>query len=925
MPVDDQAGRRPDPDALLARVEQAALRTRRGRLKIFFGANAGVGKTFAMLEAARRRKAEGADVVVGYVEPHGRAETESLLEGLEQLPFLATTHRGANLREFDLDAALARRPALVLVDEFAHTNAAGARHAKRWQDVEDLLAAGIDVYTTINVQHIESLNDVVAQITGTRMQETVPDKVFDQADEVELVDISPDDLLQRIKAGKVYLPERAQHALENFFRKGNLIALRELALRATADRVDAEMREYRDDHSIKGTWAAGERLLVCVGPDAQAEKLVRSGKRMAAALHAEWIVVYVETPELLRLSGEERNRRINLLRLAESLGAQTVTLDGPVAAQVLLEYARTRNVNRMLVGTPNRRAWRLWRRPSTTEALVRNSGDIDIHVVSGDGAEHSTRDVLLARSSVHLGISTEKSGKRRWPGYAWGLAATAICTGVCWAIQAWFDLPNLIMVYLLGAVLIASRFGRGPAVMVAVTNVVALDYFFVPPLFSFAVSDSQYLLTFGVMLGMAVIIGNLTASVRLQARVAGHRERRTALLYAMSRELAATRGEENIARIAVRHTSEVFGAQVAVLLPDENGVMTLPRGAGEPGSLHGADIGVAQLVMDNGRMAGLGTDTLPGGDTIYLPLNSAKAQRPDNVAKLPTVLGVLAVLPANSRRVLLPEQLHLLETFAGQIAIALERAHLADQAQSAEVDAGNERVRSSLLSAISHDLRTPLAVIAGSASSLADADSGLDASRRREMALAIYQQAEQMAQLVTNILDMTRFEAGKPTLNRQWHPLEEIVGAVLHRLESRLSRRKVHVDLPEDLPLAWIDGVLIEQVFANLLENALKYTPETTPVEIAATATTERITVSVIDSGPGVRPGDESRVFEKFYRASAEGAVSGAGLGLTICRAIVEAHGGDIWVENRLAGGAMFCFTLPVGGTPPSVSREGDS
>jgi two-component system sensor histidine kinase KdpD len=915
---------RPDPDALLARVEHAAEKATRGRLKIFFGANAGVGKTYAMLEAARKRKAEGIDVVAGYVEPHGRTETESLLNGLEQLPFLLTEYRGASLREFDLDAALKRRPALMLVDEFAHTNAAGARHAKRWQDVEELLAAGIDVYTTINVQHIESLNDVVAQITGTRMQETVPDKVFDDADEVELIDISPDDLLQRLKEGKVYLPERAQHALENFFRKGNLIALRELALRATADRVDADMREYRDDHAIKGTWAAGERLLVCVGPDAQAETLVRAGKRMAAALHAEWLVVYVETPELLRMSDGDRDRRIDVLRLAESLGAESVTLDGPSAAQVLLEYARTRNVNRVLVGKPNRRGWRgFWRR-STTDELVRQGGDIDVYVVSGDNGARTRRDPLLARSSAYLGVSAEKSGKNRVPGYLWGVVSTVICTGICWMLQSWFELPNLIMVYLLGAVAMAARFGRGPAVMVAVLNVIALDFFFVPPLFSFAVSDSQYLLTFAVMLGVALIIGNLTASVRLQARVAGHRERRTAMLYAMSRELAATRGEENIARIAVRHTSEVFGSQIAVLLPAANGRLAHPRGAGEPGSLHDADLGVAQWVMDNGRMAGLGTDTLPGGDTLFLPLKSTKGRPQETATKPPPVLGVLAVLPANVRRVLLPEQLHLLETFAGQITLALERAHLADQAQLAEVETGNERVRSSLLSAISHDLRTPLAVIAGSASSLAEGGQALSEERRREMAQAIFEQAAQMTQLVTNILDLTRFEAAKPKLNRQWQPLEEIVGAVLHRLQSRLEGRQVHVDLPESLPLVWIDGVLIEQVLANLLENAAKYTPSGTPLEISAAETPGKITVSLVDSGPGVRSGDEGKVFEKFYRADPESAVGGAGLGLTICRAIVEAHGGEIWMENRFAGGAMFCFTLPLLGEPPDVEKEAE-
>ena len=922
-----QPEKRPDPDALLARVQQKEARQRRGKLKVFFGASAGVGKTYAMLEAARKRKAEGADVVVGYVEPHGRDETERLLEGLEQLPFRVAEYRGSAFHEFDLDAALARKPALMLVDEFAHTNVAGSRHAKRWQDVEELLAAGIDVYTTVNVQHIESLNDVVAQITGTRMQETVPDKVFDQADEIALIDITPDELLQRLKEGKVYLPERARHALENFFRKGNLIALRELALRAAADRVDAEMREYRDEHAIRDTWAAGENLLVCVGPDAQAEKLVRAGKRIATALHARWLVVYVETPELLRLPEAERNRRIDLLRLAESLGAESVTLDGPTAAEALLEYARTRNVNRILVGKPNRRGARRWLRPSTTSQLVAHARDIDVYVISGGDAARARLGPVLARSSAYLGLSAGKSGKQRARGYAWAIFTSAVCTAICWVLKDWFDLPNLIMVYLLGAAIIAARFGRGAAVMSAIVNVAAFDFFFVPPFFSFAVSDTQYLVTFAVMLAVTLIIGNLTASVRLQARVAGHRERRTASLYAMSRELAGARGAENLATIAVRHTSEVFDGQVVVLLPDADGRIAHPRGASLPGSLRGADLSVAQWVFDHGQNAGLGTDTLPGSDAIYLPLKSSgsppeEADAKKQAASPAPALGVLALLPVNVRRVLLPEQLHLLETFAGQVALALERVHLAEQAHHAAIHAENERMRNALLSAISHDLRTPLAVIAGSASALVEGGAALAEPKRKELAQAIYDQARQMTQQVNNILDMTRFEIGAPQLNRQWQPLEEIVGAVLNRMQAGLQGRKVAVDLPEDLPLVFIDGALIAQVLSNLLENAVKYTPPGSPIEIDAWAAGDEITVSVVDRGPGINPGDEERVFEKFHRGEPEGAVHGAGLGLTICRAIVEAHGGRIWAENRFVGGAMFCFTLPLTGTPPSIEEE---
>jgi two-component system sensor histidine kinase KdpD len=917
MPGAEQSVR-PDPDALLARVKAAEAREQRGRLKIFFGATAGVGKTYAMLEAARKRQAEGVDVVVGYVEPHGRAETEALLRGLEALPYLQVDYRGARLNEFDLAGALARAPVLLLVDEFAHTNVPGARHAKRWQDVQELLEAGIDVYTTVNVQHLESLNDVVAQITGARMQETVPDHVFDRADEVELIDISPEDLLQRLKEGRVYVPERARHAIDNFFRKGNLIALREMALRATADRVDAEMREYRTDHAISATWAAAERLLVAVGPDAQAERLVRAGKRMAAALRAQWLVVYVETPELLKLPEAERNRRIDLLRLAESLGAETVTLDGITAAQAVLDYARTRNVTRVLVGRPNQRRWAWPGRASTTRLLLEANADIDIYVVGAGGV--APPNPVLARSGSYLGVAPP-SGKTRWPGYLWGLAATLACTALSWWMTPAFELANLIMVYMLGAVLIAARYGHGPAIMVSVVNVAAFDFFFVPPRFSFAVSDTQYLVTFAIMLAVAIVISNLTASVRLQARVAGHRERRTALLYAMSRELAGIRGLDNIAASAVRHTSEVFDAQVVVLLPDATGMITHPKAPGIHRSLRGADLGVAQLVYDRGRKAGLGTDTLPGGDTIYLPLTSSGTAA--------ATRGVLALLPSNPRRVLLPEQMHLLDTFASQIALALERAQLAEQAQDAAVNAETERLRNSLLASISHDLRTPLAVIAGSASSLAEAGEQMRGDQRVELARSIYTEARQMGDLVSNILDMTRLEGGAVQLNRQWTALEEVVASVLERLDARFAgaakspARRIQVRLAAGLPLVMLDAMLIEQLLANLLENALKYAPGNSPIEVGGEVAGDTIRITVADHGPGIRPGDEEHVFDKFYRGRREANVGGAGLGLTICRAIARAHGGEIEARNQAAGGgAIFIVTLPRGEVAPEVVAE---
>jgi two-component system sensor histidine kinase KdpD len=905
---------RPDPDALLAKVQREEAKAKRGKLKVFFGATAGVGKTYAMLEEARRQKAKGVDVVAGYVEPHGRTETESLLEGIEQLPYLKVAYRGATLRDFDLDAALARKPALVLVDELAHSNPADGvpapRHAKRWQDVEELRDAGIDVYTTVNVQHIESLNDIVAGITGVRMQETVPDVVFETADEVELVDTPPDELLERLHAGKVYVPEQARHALDNFFRKGNLIALRELALRTTADRVDAAMREYREGEGIRATWAAGECLLVAVGPYEDAERLVRAGKRMATALHAEWIVVYVETPELLRMPEAERDRRIALLRLAESLGAEAVTLGGSSAGEEIANYARTRNVTRILIGRPRRALWRRLFRPSTYGELLANTEGVDLHVIGGADETAALRSPFLARSRAYLRAAAGEREKPRWPGYAAAVAATAVCTALGALMAPLFELANIVMVYLLGAVLVAARFGRGPGIAASALCVAAFDFFFVPPQLTFAVSDVQYVVTFAIMFAVAVLISNLTASVRLQANVAGHRERRTALLYAMSRELAATRGQDAMARVAVKHVSEVFDSQVVVLLPGPDGRIRYPGGESMSGSLHGADLAVAQWVQDHAEPAGLGTNTLPGSQALYLPLRGAQA-----------VLGVLGVLPANARRVLLPEQFHLLETFAGQIALGLERAQLAERAQRAQVSAETEGLRNALLASISHDLRTPLAVISGASSSLAERGERLSAEERAALARSIFEQSRQMGQLAANVLEMTRLEAGSIALNRDWHALGEIAGSVLRRMKAPLEGHPVEIRLPPDLPLVRVDATLIEQVFSNLIENAAKYTPAGTAITLRAERADGELTVSVEDAGPGLPPGDPERLFAKFQRGATEGAIGGAGLGLAICRAVVNLHGGRIWAENLRGGGAAFRLTLPLERAPDVPSE----
>jgi two-component system sensor histidine kinase KdpD len=890
---------RPDPDEVLERVRAEEAHRARGKLKIFFGAAAGVGKTYAMLEAARARQTAAADVVIGWIETHGRAETDALLPGLERLAPRTEEYRGATLREFDLDAALARRPALILVDELAHTNAPGSRHAKRWQDVTELLGAGIDVYTTLNVQHIESLNDVVARVTGVPTRETVPDSILEEAAEVELVDLPPDDLIQRLKDGKVYFPAQAGEAVRKFFRKGNLIALRELALRTTAARVDAQMEVYRRDHAVPGIWPVAERILVCVSPSPLAARVVRAARRMAAGLHAEWVVVSVETPGRAQLPAVDRDRLVQTFRLAEQLGAETVTLTGHDVPAEVLTYARRRNVTRIVLGKPARPRWREALFGSVVNELVRQSGDIDVYVITGD------------REGPQPPAAERPAPPGDWQGYIHAAGVVAGCTAVAWAMFPFFAPANLIMVYLLGTVLAAWRLGRGPSILVSVLSVAAFDFFFVPPYLDFAVSDTEYVVTFAGMLVVAVVISTLTGRVRAQAESARQRERRTATLYAMTRDLVSQRGLDELVRAATRHITEVFGSRTAVFLPDPDGRLVLRAGELTPGTAEASELGVAQWVQEHGQMAGRGSSTLPGARALYLPLAAARG-----------TVGVLGLEPPASDSLATPEQLHLLETFAAQTALAIERVALVDEAQQARLRSETERLRNSLLSAVSHDLRTPLATITGSASALVEGEVTLDPATRRELAQAIEDEADRLNRLVQNLLEMTRLESGGIRVRKDWVPLEEVVGSALARVEKRLGERRVDIQLAPDLPLVALDPLLIEQVLINLLDNAIKYASGETPIEISATADEHAVRVTVADRGPGFAPGEETHVFDKFYRGQEAGARSGAGLGLAIARGIVEVHGGEITAQPRPGGGALFRFTLPLAPQPPEIRSD---
>ncbi|AKU25093.1 two-component system sensor histidine kinase KdpD [Massilia sp. NR 4-1] len=902
LPNDSQ---RPDPDTLLAQVQAQERKQARGKLRIYFGASAGVGKTYAMLSAARKYAAGGGQVLVGVVETHGRSETAALIDGLELLPPRRIEYRGKTLGEFDLDAALVRRPPLILMDELAHSNAPGSRHPKRWQDVEELLEAGIDVYTTVNVQHLESLNDVVGGITGIQVSETVPDTVFDAADEVVLVDIPADELLARLKGGKVYQAPQAERASRNFFRKGNLIALRELALRRTADRVEDDVRAYRVEQSIEAIWKTGAALLACIGPRPGCEQVVRSTARLASQLGTAWHAIYVETPALQRLPAAERERILKTLKLAEDLGATTAVLSGSDIAAAAVDYARSHNLSKITLGRGHR-TWP-WRR-SHIKSMAAHAPDIDLIELGGSAIE---RAVDRSGPSAEAEMERGQGGRTLALSYLWAGVASLAAALLATPMVAYLDLANIAMLFMLVVVLVAVRWGRGQSVLATCVSVACFDFFFVPPRFNFAVSDFQYLITFGVMLAVGLITGHLTAGLRFQARVASHREARSRALYEFAREMSGALQTEQIFDTTRGFIQSTFRARATLLLPDDDGRLQPPAGgaAGEAPSAE-IDSGIAQWAFDHAESAGLGTDTLPASPIFYMPLVAPMRTR-----------GVLAIEPEKRRWILIPEQRQQLDTFAALAAIALERVHYIEVAQQALVNMESERLRNSLLAALSHDLRTPLTSLVGLSESLAGSRPPLSPP---QLALAgsLHDEALRMSTLVANLLDMARIQSGEIKFNLQWQPLEEVVGSALRASALQLKEHKVSTQLPYELPLLRFDAVLIERVLCNLLENAAKYTPPGSRIVVAAELHGLWARVLVYDDGPGLPHGREEAIFEKFTRGERESAKPGVGLGLAICRAIVEAHGGKIDAATSPLGGAAFAFTLPLG-TPPAMPEDG--
>jgi two-component system sensor histidine kinase KdpD len=884
---------RPSPDALL---EQAARETR-GRLKVFLGAAPGVGKTYEMLTTAQAKRRDGIDVVVGIVETHGRIETAALLEGLEIIPRRNVEYKGRPLDEMDIDAVLARRPKVVLVDELAHTNAPGSRHPKRYLDVEELLDAGIDVYTTLNIQHLESLNDVVAKITHVRVQETVPDSVIDKADDVEVVDLTPDDLIQRLREGKVYLPHQAEQAVRHYFVPGNLTALRELALRRTAQRVDEQMVDYMRAHAIQGPWSASERVLVCVNEQPGSLAVVRYGRRIADRLRASWAAIHIETSRTQRFSEVERDRVAEALRLAERLGGDAVTVPAADVAGGVVGYAKAQNFTHIVIAKSHRPSWSEWVRRSTTHRLIRQAGDISVHVIAEERIQKTVRDET---GDTRPQIS--EPSPLNLAHYSGSLAMTVAATGISELLQHFFGITNVALVFLTAVLTSAVSYGLWPSLFTCLTSMLAYNFFFLPPIHTLTISSPENVVALFFFAVVALIASNLTARVRDQAVYARQRAKTTEDLYLFSRKLTGAVTLDDLLWATAYQIALMLQVHVVLLLPEGESV-AVRAGYPPEDALDESDIAAAKWTWESGQPAGRGADTLPGAKRLFLPIRTGRG-----------VVGVVGLDSDRPGPLLSPDQRRLLDALADQAALAIERVNLAEDVDKARLASETERLRSALLTSISHDLRTPLASIIGSATSLRSYRKVLDEKAEDELIGTIYEEAERLNRFIANLLDMTRLESGKIEPRSDLIDLDEMVGSVLERAGKVLASHKVTIDLANDLPPLKVDPVLFDQVLFNLLDNAAKYSPAQTTIRLGGRRDGDQVRIEVSDEGDGIPPTDIERIFDKFYRVHAvDRKRAGTGLGLAICRGFVEAMNGTIVAGNRSdRPGAIFTIAFPV-------------
>ncbi|HEY6191580.1 MAG TPA: sensor histidine kinase KdpD [Bacteroidota bacterium] len=874
---------RPDPDALLNTLKKEEAEEGKGRLKIFFGMSAGVGKTYDMLKSAHEAKSKGIDVVIGYVETHKRPETEALLAGLPVIPRKSYPYRGTILEEMDLDAILTRKPRLALVDELAHTNAPGSRHTKRFQDVQEILESGIDVYTTVNVQHLESRADTVAQITGTTVRETVPDSIFDQADEVEIIDIPPDDLLKRLSEGKVYTPERSQQAIENFFRKGTLTALREMSLRLTAERVDHQLRDYMRTERISGPWKSGQRLLVGISPSPQSATLIRWGRRMAYTMDASWIAVYVEGSS--RMTDATKARLAKNIKLARELGAEIITTADEDVARALVRVARQQNSTQILVGKPQQQ---FSFRKNLLDRVIEQSGELDVYVVGGEN-ESPKRPALFRIPELHSGILQYLA------------AAAAVCAVglLCYPLSGYLGYQTVSLILLLTVALLPLKLGAGPVLLAAGASALVWDFFFIPPRFTFVVARGQDILMLATYFAIAAVTGALTARVRAREKAVRSREERTQALYSLTKDLANATSQTEVAEAAVSNLRRFFQADVAIFLTDLDGeIFTRPHESSSF-AVDEKEFGVAAWVYWNEKKAGKFTDTLPFAQAIYYPMSGPRYP-----------LGVVGVR-FNQQNPPAIEQEVLLENFISQVASTLEREQLNEMAKRSIAIAESERLYKTLFNSISHELRTPIAAIVSASEGLLDERTSERTGVRNELAGEIHTAAQRLNRLIGNLLDMTRLESGRLAPVLDWCEVRDLINTAADKLAAELNGHTLSIDIPAGIPLVKVDFGLMEQVLVNLLHNAASYTPAGSSIWVRVLAGESECVIIISDNGPGLPREAVPKLFEKFYRVPGTKA-GGTGLGLSIARGFTEAQGGALSVGNREGGGAEFTIRLPL-------------
>ncbi|OYW31121.1 MAG: hypothetical protein B7Z47_01980 [Chthoniobacter sp. 12-60-6] len=866
---------RPDPDALLAEMRREEARVKQGRLFIFLGMCPGVGKTYAMLQAAQQRSKEGMGVLVGIVETHGRHETASLLEGLRVLPRMQLEHRGFTLEEFDIDAVLQQRPELVLVDELAHTNVPGSRHAKRYQDVLELIDAGIDVYTTLNVQHIESQVDIVRQISGVVISETVPDSILDVAHEIQLIDLSVEKLLERMADGKVYLGERAEHAVRNFFKEGNLTALRELALRFTAEQVDRDLEDIRRSKRVSTAWKTNARLMVGVGPSPYAESLIRWTRRAATRLNCPWLVVWVEGSHVL--TPIEQDRLTRSLGLARKLGGEVVSVTGENISEALLQVARERNVSQIVVGKPEKGG--MWRK-SLADTLIVGSGDIDVCVVRPLDAADKARNIAPLQEAVPDSIIGE---------YSWATVTIFAIASVCWGLVAFTGYMFVALVFLLAVVLAALRFSRGPVLTMATLSAICWNYFFIPPIFTFHISKPEDWIMFGMFFIVALSMGSLTSRLRMREVAERRRLRQTDALLRVTQSAALAAEPEKGLAEALRTINALLNANTALVVREQD--RSLPKAAHKASTFHPSpkEWGVVAWSYENKQCAGRYTDTLPESSATWFPLQTATA-----------TMGVLGVQFDDSSRLDFVTR-QMIEAFALQIALVLEKEHFIQAVSHAEMLSQSEKLHRTLLDSVSHELKTPIAIITAALEGM----KGSQSPYLGEITTA----TQRLQRVVDSLLQMTQLESEvlKPTLD--WCDLRDVIAAAQHAVGAPLATHAVKLRLADDFPLLKLDHALLTQAVANILHNAAIYTPAGTDIDISATIRDQRLLLVIRDRGPALPAGAERRVFEKFYRVQGSPA-GGTGLGLAIARGFVQAHGGEITARNHPDGGAEFVIEI---------------